>query len=181
MCVHLRLFYSQLISELQNLNVLHECQRLLQAYEAITSTITSLDDHFSYSAFITVLSSMAGIFRASYVLIFDRRAKATTYIYYCVALSLYMYVFLSMILAASAATLKGRNARELIISLPGKFPSHYKKLKMILRNNFKSDIVLTLWKMYVIERSILISACGTLVTYGILIATLGNVQVPKDN
>ncbi|GFU17293.1 uncharacterized protein NPIL_381271 [Nephila pilipes] len=177
MCVHIHLFYGQLISQLQNSQAVLDCHRMLQAYEAISNTVTSLDDRFSYAAFITVLSSMAGIFRASYVLIFDRKATTMTLIYYCVALMLYLYVFLSIILSASAATQKGRVSKELIVSLPGKYPSHYKKLKMILRNNFKSDVALTLWKMYVIERSILISACGTLVTYGILIATLGNVQV----
>ncbi|GIZ04642.1 hypothetical protein CEXT_164861 [Caerostris extrusa] len=35
---------------------------------------------------------------------------------------------------------------------------------------------LTLWKIYRIDKSLLISAIGTLISYGILVGTLGSVQ-----
>ncbi|GIY51102.1 uncharacterized protein CDAR_498341 [Caerostris darwini] len=174
-CIYIYLLYDKLNSQLRNSVVLKEFHRLLVACEVINDVVTSLDDHFSYSAFVTVLSSMAGIFRASFVLLFEGEKNPMTLIYYAIAGLLYLAVFLSTILSASAATQEGRIAKELIVSLPGKFPSHYKELKVTLRKHFKREVVLTLWKMYTIERSILISALGTLVTYGILIATLGNV------
>ncbi|KAF8797095.1 hypothetical protein HNY73_001399 [Argiope bruennichi] len=175
--IYMYLLYDRLNSLLRHVKDLKECRRLILAYEGIVNVMTTLDDQLSYSAFITVLSSMAGIFRASFVLIFERKISNMTAIYYSSAGLLYLAVFLSATLSASAATREGGIARDLMESLPGKFPTHYKELKVILRKYYRREVSLTLWKMYAIERSILISASGTLVTYGILIATLGNVQV----
>ncbi|CAL1286889.1 unnamed protein product [Larinioides sclopetarius] len=176
-CIYFYLLYSRLNSLLRLVNDLKECHRLILAYEGIVNVVTALDDQISYAAFITVLSSLAGIFRASFVLIFETKISSMTSIYYSSAGLLYLAVFLSATLSASFATQEGGIARDLVESLPGKFPVHYKELKVLLRKYSKREVVLTLWKMYTIERSILLSASGTLVTYGILIATLGNVQV----
>ncbi|GFT24751.1 uncharacterized protein NPIL_194601 [Nephila pilipes] len=179
-CVCIFLLYKQLTTQLRNVKDFQDCYRLLHAYEEIVNAIALLDDHLSYSAFVTFLSSMAGIFRVNYALIFAEESYSMTLIYSGISGIMYLNMFLSITLSASAVTEEGRIARDLIISLPRKFQPHYRELKRILGCNFKREVVPTLWKMYTIEKSILISAFGTLLTYGILIATLGNVQIPKN-
>ncbi|GIY91005.1 uncharacterized protein CDAR_550201 [Caerostris darwini] len=68
-------------------------------------------------------------------------------------------------------------AKDVIISCPGWYPNHYNEVKACVRTRFKQKkSALTLWKIYNIDKSLLISAVGSLVTYGILIGTLGTVQ-----
>ncbi|GFR16030.1 uncharacterized protein TNCT_440011 [Trichonephila clavata] len=81
-------------------------------------------------------------------------------------------------LPASSANKAGKDARDIILSLPGWFPQHHRKLKLAVRRKFKqTEYSLTLWKTYLINRSMLISALGTLVTYGIIIATFGSAKL----
>ncbi|GFU06004.1 uncharacterized protein NPIL_164411 [Nephila pilipes] len=70
-----------------------------------------------------------------------------------------------------------KQARDVIISLPGWFPQHYKMLKMHIRQKFLKKFALTLWKVYTINESLLMSALGTLVTYGFLVGTMGTVGI----
>ncbi|GFW21478.1 uncharacterized protein TNCV_1533011 [Trichonephila clavipes] len=176
-CVYIYLLLKKLAAQMRNLKSFRECYRMLYAYQEMASAITLLDDHMSYSAFVTFLSSMAGIFRV----IFAEESFSMTVIYSRISGIMYLAVFLSIALPASAVTQEGRTVWDLILSLPGKFQSHYKELNVILKCNCKREVVLTLWKIYVIKKSIVISACGTLLTYGILFATLGTVQVPKSD
>ncbi|GFR14421.1 hypothetical protein TNCT_471 [Trichonephila clavata] len=45
--------------------------------------------------------------------------------------------------------------------------------KFKFKKDLKQDNSLTLWKVYVMDRSLIITSIGTLLTYGILIGTLG--------
>ncbi|GFX53056.1 hypothetical protein TNCV_1655151 [Trichonephila clavipes] len=78
-----------------------------------------------------------------------------------------------LILPASAANSAFIAAKEAVQSLPWKIPQYHTKLKVIIRSECMADISLTLWKTYKIKRSLIFSALGTLVTYGMLLATLG--------
>ncbi|GBO07316.1 hypothetical protein AVEN_226335-1 [Araneus ventricosus] len=120
---------------------------------------------------------MAGLFRSIYSLIFLQQTHFEFSIPYWFSWIYFWIVLLSVIFSASEAVQAGKLARELIVSLPGFLPLRYTELKKkVRRKNLKREIVLTLCKTYTIDRSLLFSALGTLATYGILIATLGNVQ-----
>ncbi|GFY41954.1 uncharacterized protein TNIN_323551 [Trichonephila inaurata madagascariensis] len=136
-----------------------------------------MDDFLSYPVFIQVLGNMAGLFWSSYVIIFIPMDDYLAYIYLIVSCLLYWKWLLMIMLPASSANKDAKNARDIILSLPGWFPQHHRKLKLAVRRKFKqTEYSLTLWKTYLINRSILISALGTLVTYGIVIATFGSVK-----
>ncbi|GFQ71460.1 uncharacterized protein TNCT_83241 [Trichonephila clavata] len=70
-------------------------------------------------------------------------------------------------------------AQDTVISVPAWFRQNYKELKMMIRRRFKRKYSLTLWKIYVIDKRLLISALGNLVTYGILLGTLGSLQFSR--
>ncbi|GIY52832.1 hypothetical protein CDAR_432631 [Caerostris darwini] len=77
---------------------------------------------------------------------------------------------------AAAANQTAATAREFVLSLPRCFPKRYSTIKLLVRRSFKPKTALTLGNIYRIDRSLLISAIGTLITYGILLGTLGRVQ-----
>ncbi|GBN73401.1 hypothetical protein AVEN_219675-1 [Araneus ventricosus] len=92
----------------------------------------------------------------------------------------YYLVLLSIIILPAASVNNAmKEAKDIITSLPGWFPEHYMDLKLRIRRKFKKTTGLTLWKIYVIDKSLLLSLLGTLVTYGILIGTLGTVRSSK--
>ncbi|GFV43390.1 uncharacterized protein TNCV_886281 [Trichonephila clavipes] len=136
----------------------------------------SLDDHFCFAAFVNVVFSMIGLFWINFTMMSVPKEGYLDYLGLFVGQMFYLAPFGIIILSASGANKAFSVAKEDVLSLPGKIPQHYKKLKIILRSECKRDIELTLWQTYTIHRSLFVSAIGALVTYGILVATLGTVN-----
>ncbi|GBN38717.1 hypothetical protein AVEN_66625-1 [Araneus ventricosus] len=176
LCVQMRCLFLHITKQIRSVKENESACQLLHAYEYLADVLSNIDDIFSYPVFVLIVSSMAGLFRSIYSLIFLQQTHFEFSIPYWFSGIYFSIVLLSAIFSASEAVQAGKLARELIVSLPGFLPLRYTELKKIVRRNFKREIVLTLWKTYTIDRSLLFSALGTLVTYGILIATLGNVQ-----
>ncbi|GFQ96647.1 hypothetical protein TNCT_143441 [Trichonephila clavata] len=86
-----------------------------------------------------------------------------------------------VIISAADANTAADVAKEAVMSLPGKIPQYYNELKIILRKDCKQNVCLTLWKMYKIDKSLIIYVLGVLMNYGILIATLGNLMYSKHS
>ncbi|GFY57661.1 uncharacterized protein TNIN_310871 [Trichonephila inaurata madagascariensis] len=143
---------------------------LIQSYIELAGLMKSMDDYLSFSAFIIVLSSLAGLFYINFgILIFSidgcvHPLTGETYFFSLVCM---------VILSASAANRAFLTAKEALLSLPAKIPQHYDELKIIVCRECMKDVSLTLWKVYKIEPSLLLSAMGLLITYGMLLATLG--------
>ncbi|GBN87245.1 hypothetical protein AVEN_266248-1 [Araneus ventricosus] len=176
LCVQLRCLFLRVANQIRSVKEENSACQLLHAYDELANVLSNIDDIFSYTVFVLVVSSMAGLFRSIYSLIFLMETHFEfSFLYWFIGIY-YSIVLLSVIFSASETVQARKLARELIVSLPGFLPLRYTELKKMVRRNFKRKIVLTLWKTYTIDRSLLFSALGTLVTYGILIATLGNVQ-----
>ncbi|GIY58815.1 uncharacterized protein CDAR_227581 [Caerostris darwini] len=60
-----------------------------------------------------------------------------------------------------------------------RFPHRFNELNFYSHLQMKQKPSLTLWDIYKIDKSLLISVLGTLVTYGYLVGTLGSVQMLK--
>ncbi|GBL86257.1 hypothetical protein AVEN_54243-1 [Araneus ventricosus] len=176
LCVQMRCLFLHIANQIQSVKEEESACQLLHAYGELANVLSNIDDIFSYTVFVLVVSSMAGLFRPIYSFIFLLETHFEFSILYLFSGIYFSIVLLSVIFSASEAVQAGKVARELIVSLPGFLPFRYTELKKIVRRNFKREIVLTLWKTYTIGRSLLFSALGTLAAYGILIATLGNVQ-----
>ncbi|GIY56326.1 uncharacterized protein CDAR_613031 [Caerostris darwini] len=86
----------------------------------------------------------------------------------------YFVLLLMTLPSAAAANQAAATAREIVLSLPGWFPKRYNIVKLLVCRSFMHKTALTLWNIYRIDKSLLISA--TLITYGILLGTLGNVK-----
>ncbi|GBM03295.1 hypothetical protein AVEN_142576-1 [Araneus ventricosus] len=140
-------------------------------YQELSVTLTFTDDCLSYPVFAAVTGSMVGL---------------------CIVLSLYKTnnlnistiniiigmnsIFLLMMMVPAASTNEAaRAARKLICSLPGWFPERSKEINLLI-GIFKDEPALRLGKIYRIEKSLLISALGTLITYGFFVGTFENFR-----
>ncbi|KAF8797097.1 hypothetical protein HNY73_001401 [Argiope bruennichi] len=176
LCIEMRCLFLHITYQIQSVKSKENVYQLLHAYDELANVLSDVDSIFSYTVFVLVLSSMAGLFWSTYSLIFLQKTHLEFITPFWFSGFYFVIVLLAVILSASETARAGNVAREWVVSLPGFFPLLYLELKIQIRKNFKREIALTLWKMYTIDRSLLFSALGTLVTYGILIATLGNVQ-----
>ncbi|GFS60292.1 uncharacterized protein TNIN_419771 [Trichonephila inaurata madagascariensis] len=124
-------------------------------------TYGNLEKYFSFPAFITVLMSMMGLFWSGCKLAFRKRMPYVVFVsFICIGISFLLFQLLIMI----SGTLTNESANK-VRSAVGK-----KDLKL------KRDIAeenLTLWKIYTMDRSLVITSLATLLTYGILVGTLG--------
>ncbi|GBL92380.1 hypothetical protein AVEN_174677-1 [Araneus ventricosus] len=77
---------------------------------------------------------------------------------------------------AAAANEAARVARDVALSLPTLYPQRHQEANLLLFNISAREPSLTLWKIYRIEKSLLISTVGSLVTYGLLVGTFGTVS-----
>lgn len=176
-CEILKYIFRELVNELEKPNIEREYVRLVQIYREMVDLMVFIEDYLSYPVFATLLSVMGGLFRSSYAVMFQPNRNYITYSFTCVTGYCHLYSLLGLIIKASEANRYAMIAREKVVSLPGVIPKHYAQLKSVIRKEFKRKICLTFWKIYIIDRSMVINALGTLTTYGILIATLGNVQI----
>ncbi|GBM39377.1 hypothetical protein AVEN_119040-1 [Araneus ventricosus] len=176
-CYHIYLLLSEFSSKSINLIVISDYETILKIYLDISQVIVSVDDFLSYPTFINVLADMGGLFWACYVIIFDSKDDYLFYLYFVAAAFTYALWLLMVMLPAASANKAIEVARNFVLSLPGWFPHHQKVLKKYIKMEIKhNNLSLTLWKIYKIDNSLLISSIGTLVSYGIIVGTLGTVQ-----
>ncbi|GIX99520.1 uncharacterized protein CDAR_104501 [Caerostris darwini] len=81
---------------------------------------------------------------------------------------------------ASSVNKSAELARDAIRCFAERFPHSYNELNFYSQLQMKQKPSLTLWNVYKIDKSLLISLLGTFVTYGYLVGTLGSVQELKN-
>ncbi|GIZ00926.1 uncharacterized protein CEXT_623731 [Caerostris extrusa] len=180
-CSYINLLFAEFISQSQKFITRPDYQITLQLYHELTETVTSMDNFLCYSTFINVLADMIGVFWACYVLVFEAQDDWQQQLYFLIAIIVYSAWLLMIMLPGSVVNQNVEVAKGAILSCPGWYPNHYNELKTCVRTKFKQKkATLTLWKIYYINKSLLISSLGSLVTYGILFGTLGTVQNSGD-
>ncbi|GFU06016.1 uncharacterized protein NPIL_164461 [Nephila pilipes] len=172
------LFYSELLRKSKIYIMERNYQIILQNYLEISHSMKLADEFLSFPVFILVLISMSGLFSYTYMLIFISGNDWANYIFNLGSIVYYLMILLMVMLPAAAANEASAHARDFIISLPGWFPEHYLELTVCICQKYKSKVSLTLWNIYKIEKSLFISALGTLVTYGCLI---GNIRITQGS
>ncbi|GFY62228.1 hypothetical protein TNIN_263401 [Trichonephila inaurata madagascariensis] len=86
---------------------------------------------------------------------------------------------LIIIVPASVVNEALLSAKQTLMSLAVKIPQHAKELTIIINGECLNEVSLTLWKIYKIHRSIIISTIGTLLSYGFLVATFDTMKNPS--
>ncbi|GBN66262.1 hypothetical protein AVEN_58132-1 [Araneus ventricosus] len=148
---------------------------MLNIYEEVSDVMAFADNFLSYYAFIIVLISLVGLFTLSYLFAFFIQEDYYSYLLIISGIIYYLLLLLSVMLPAAAANEAAEIAKSTIKPRGSCIPHSYKDLEMYLRPRLEPSVAMTLWKIYKIDKSLLISSLGTLLTYGMLWGTLGNV------
>ncbi|GFR00939.1 uncharacterized protein TNCT_152431 [Trichonephila clavata] len=177
MCTCLELLFLELVAQFPVFLSKGDFQTVLHIYQEITEVMIPFQDFFAYPALVNVFNAMSGLFWGSYSIAFGTEEDYVTSVYLLGTLLSYFVLLLAVMLPASAVNKASKVAKNTILCLPGWFPEHYKTLKMFICKRFKhQELALTLGKIYKIDKSLIISTLGSLVSYGILVGTLGTVQ-----
>ncbi|GFT33507.1 uncharacterized protein NPIL_668931 [Nephila pilipes] len=162
--------------QVQNVKDSWDCGRVIYVYLKIREIVESLEHFMCSLAFVIVVSTMTGLFHMGYSMIFISKDGCIDYLCYLGGGLFHFSIIGTVLVSGSSANTGAEGAKEAVMSLPGIFPKWYNELKAILRKDCKQKPCLTLWKIYKIDRSLIITAMGVLMNYGILIATLGTVS-----
>ncbi|GFR18100.1 uncharacterized protein TNCT_475471 [Trichonephila clavata] len=153
-----------------------EIETLISLHVDIIRCIRYMDSNFSYFAFVTVFMSMIGTFWGGYKLAFCE-TLTTEYFFSKFCLMLFNFsIQLLIMLSASFTNELTEEATKQIQCLLCRVPSDKREMKCNLKKDLTRPNTLTLWKIYVMDRSLIISSFATLLTYGILLGSLGGNQ-----
>ncbi|KAF8796828.1 hypothetical protein HNY73_001164 [Argiope bruennichi] len=178
-CGYLKSLLDELVLQLRDQFVEHQYQLLLEVYDRIINLMNTLDTHFSYPVFVAVSSSMAAHFWVGCNMVFTPKINYESYLFPLTFAIFYLFLSQSIMLPASTVNVAAKLAKDEVKALLGRVPSRYEELKIRLAV-YQSISTLTLWKIYDIDKSLNVSIFGTVITYGILIATLKISQDAKN-
>ncbi|GFQ97620.1 uncharacterized protein TNCT_101371 [Trichonephila clavata] len=133
--------------------------------------LKDLDSEFSFSAFVFVLISTSGLFWYGYKMAFYTN-EISEYLLYIFTGTSYMILLLQLMILGSALNEQEKEVGVLIQCLPQETEENEPKVNFFKKTLLKEN-GLTLWKIYVMDRSLVICTFGTLLTYGIMLGTLG--------
>ncbi|GIY52836.1 uncharacterized protein CDAR_432651 [Caerostris darwini] len=150
--------------------------RILEIYKEMNETMIMMDDFLSLPILVSVVNILAGLFYYGFSFAFSPNVNNVTDMIVSIGFLQYFVLLLITLTPAAAVNQAAAMARKLVLSLPGWIPKRYSIIKALICRSFMGNTSLTLWKIYRIDNSLLISAMGTLISYGFLVGTLGSVQ-----
>ncbi|GBM26758.1 hypothetical protein AVEN_175908-1 [Araneus ventricosus] len=115
---------------------------------------------------------MINLFRAGYTLAFYKAKSLEFCSFMMCSITLYLSFQLTLMISAIHVNEIAKNARRVMQGLSCKL-SRKDAGSPKLNIDLMQDHSLSLWKIYVLERSLVVTSLGTLFTYGILLGTLG--------
>ncbi|GFV49423.1 uncharacterized protein TNCV_1634971 [Trichonephila clavipes] len=163
--------FKRLLIGMHGLDTFTELKILLYIYKDIMYKLKDMDSEFSFLAFVSVLINTSGLFWYGYKIAFYTNEISGCMLYILSGTS-YMILLLQLMISASDLNELGKEIRVLIQCLPQETAESQPKVNFF-KKTLLQDNGLTLWKIYVMNRSLVICTFGTLLTYGIMLGTLG--------
>ncbi|GFS44561.1 uncharacterized protein TNIN_432991 [Trichonephila inaurata madagascariensis] len=171
-CEFVRDIIQQLLNKLKTNCFLQDVESLIDVYGDIENCMSYMDEKLSLPAFLLVVMNMSGLFWTSYKLVHLSDMNN----YYFISLICFMIFHSSlqllMIISASITNELATKMKHFVGRLPYIFPTRHQEIKFKLKQNLMQENYLTLWKTYVLDRSLAIASFGVLLTYGFLINNL---------
>ncbi|GBM27202.1 hypothetical protein AVEN_9866-1 [Araneus ventricosus] len=162
-----RIFFQHIRDNLGLVRALEDFQKLVTLHEETLSILHYFEEQLSFPAFITVTLTMIGIFRCGYSVAFIK--DNPTFLNAYLISSMFLYMLFQLLLVISGA-LTNEAADDTSNVLKRRYNKDFKSPKMEV--DF-SPYSLTLWRIYRMDRSLIIDSFGTMLTFGILFGTLG--------
>ncbi|GFY67305.1 uncharacterized protein TNIN_7891 [Trichonephila inaurata madagascariensis] len=172
-CKYIQVLLQNLIQQFNNVCMCQDLKNLLCVYGDISKYMSTMDTEFSFLVFVTVLVNMIGLFWSGYRLAIHSDISNVYFLSLMTSGLFYLTHQLTIMNSASSTNEMGKKLKHVALYLPYRFPKHSQEIKSTLKKDFMQDNHLTVWKIYEFNRSLTISSLGTLLTYGILIGSLG--------
>ncbi|GFR10062.1 uncharacterized protein TNCT_534451 [Trichonephila clavata] len=173
MCICIQDIMDRLLNNFNSACLLEEIYNLLYTYDDIAKWMCAMDGEFSFLAFVTIVSSMTGLFWRGYSFAFHSNASREGVLVMICSTMLYLSFQLQIMISASTTNELSRKIRSIVKNVALQISSKCQTLGLILRRNSYQHFTLTLWKIYAVDKALIISTLGTLLTYGMLLGTLG--------
>ncbi|GIY67924.1 uncharacterized protein CDAR_619901 [Caerostris darwini] len=158
----------------------HDYHRILEIFKKMNETMIRMDDLLSLPILVSIINILATLFWFGYSFTFLPNDNNLFGIFIYTGFVQYFVLLMMILPPAAAANQAAAMAREIILSLANWFPKRHSIIKSLVCRKFLPKTALTLGKMYRIDKSMLISAIATLISYGIVLGTLGSVQSSDD-
>ncbi|GFY58270.1 uncharacterized protein TNIN_142841 [Trichonephila inaurata madagascariensis] len=146
---------------------------LFVAFVAAMRCMRSMNQHLSLLACLAVIFTMTGSFAGGYKMAFHPNNTEAYFLSLIFSVIFYLTAQLMIMLSASVTNELANKVKCVVRCLPYQDAIQDPKRKFKLKKYLNQDNSLTLWKVYVMDWSLIITSIGTLLTYGILIGTLG--------
>ncbi|GFY58272.1 uncharacterized protein TNIN_142861 [Trichonephila inaurata madagascariensis] len=172
-CNFIRVLLQHVLERMDGDFASEDMDSLFIEYGDIARNMRSLDENFSMPIFLTIVFTMAGLFGGGYRIAFHDGKSKNNFFSLIIPLLFYLSVQLLIMVLASITNELENKVKCIILCLPCRNFSEDPKRIFKFKKDLNQDNCLTLWKVYVMDRSLVITSIGTLLTYGILIGTLG--------
>ncbi|GFR17711.1 uncharacterized protein TNCT_36921 [Trichonephila clavata] len=171
-CRVIRLLFGCLIDRFHRQIWIKEHRSLLVSYGEITKSIRNIDREFSFAIFAIIIVNMVELFWGGYRLAFRSRRNTKYVIALICSASCYLTFQLLIMISACMTNEMAEKVKNTLLCMKYRFSRDLRETKFKEVSTKENN--LTLWKMYFLDRSLLITSFGTVLTYGILIGTLGD-------
>ncbi|GFY49322.1 uncharacterized protein TNIN_373641 [Trichonephila inaurata madagascariensis] len=173
-CSFVRDVFKCLLVQMHRFESSNDFKMLHSTYECIMKKLNYMDSEFSFLAFVTILINTSSLFWDVYRLAFYKNT-ASGYVLYTLSGIFFLVLLLQLMISGCASNELANEVRVLIQCLPRKSVENEQNINFF-KKTLLQDNGLTLWKIYVMDRSLVISLFGTLLSYGILLGTLGKTN-----
>ncbi|GBN40316.1 hypothetical protein AVEN_155473-1 [Araneus ventricosus] len=172
-CRFIRIFLRNLLDELYKTSKPEILQKYLNLHEDGMKMMCTFDSQFSFHAFTLVVLSMINVFRSGYALAFFEETKRMELCSFICALIFYFSIQIALMISGIRTNESANETESKIQDLVKKLRKNYKEMSKLDTDLNEEDYTLSLWKMHILDRRLVVSSVGTLLTYGILLGTLG--------
>ncbi|GFQ97615.1 uncharacterized protein TNCT_101351 [Trichonephila clavata] len=172
-CSFIRALLQHVLEQLEGDLFPEDLVNLLSVYGDIARCMGSVDEHLSQPVFLTVVFTMAGLFWGGYRIVFNSGMTNGYFLSLLISLSFCLSIQLLIMISACMTNELASKVKCVVQCLPYRSSLQDPQRKFKFNKDLNQENSLTLWKAYVMDRSLIITSIGTLLTYGILIGTLG--------
>ncbi|GFS55661.1 uncharacterized protein TNIN_294311 [Trichonephila inaurata madagascariensis] len=132
-----------------------------------------MDEDWSLFALLTVLNGLIALFWNIYIVTFH--INLTFAQFSSLACSVIIFPWFKFLILVSATTTNELidKTNNIVRCVTYRIPTPQQGLRRLLKENLTRENHLTLWKIYVMDRPLVITCFGSLLTYGMLLGTLG--------
>ncbi|GFU13153.1 uncharacterized protein NPIL_357541 [Nephila pilipes] len=172
-CRYIQILLRYLLDQLKDKFIVEDFEKFVHIHENTLKIISDMNEHFSFLSFVAVIMSIVGLFWSGYRLAFNADMTPMyliSLIYYAV---FYLTHQLLIMISAAKVNEEADKATAAAQCLPYRISNRHQEIKFTLKGSFVQNNRLTLWNIYVLDRSLIINCFGALLTYGILLGTLG--------